>query len=146
MPRARCSEGSSSAVAATHSLRRIVQEEAGETVKVIVTQPRRIAAITLARRVASMRGEPLGQSVGYRVGQGDHQDSPSSLVTFVTVGYLLQYLSHNPDLAGKYTHIVLDEVHERSMDTDLLNLLVKLIIEKDNNKCKLIVMSATLQR
>lgn len=70
-----------------------------------MTQPRRIAAISLAKRVASMRGENVGNSVGYRVGQGDHQDSPNSLVTFVTVGYLLQYLSHNPEHIHRYTHI-----------------------------------------
>ncbi len=52
-----------------------------------------------------MRGEGVGNSVGYRVGHGDHQDSPNSSVTFVTVGYLLQYLSHNPELIQRYTHI-----------------------------------------
>jgi HrpA-like RNA helicase len=121
------------------------QEERGEKVKVIVTQPRRIAAITLARRVASLRGQDTGDDVGYRVGQGDHQDSHESLVTFVTVGYLLQYFSHNPDMVQNYTHIVLDEVHERSMDTDLLNLLIKKLLDGDQNHCKLVVMSATLQ-
>jgi hypothetical protein len=82
-----------------------LQETRQEHVKVIVTQPRRIAAISLAKRVASMRGENVGHSVGYRVGHGDHQDSANSVVTFVTVGYLLQYLSHNPELIRRYTHI-----------------------------------------
>lgn len=92
-----------------------------------------------------MRGQETGKDVGYRVGQGDHQDTQSSLVTFVTVGYLLQYFSHNPDMVQNYTHIVLDEVHERSMDTDLLNLLIKKLLSDDKCHCKLVVMSATLQ-
>jgi hypothetical protein len=82
----------------------------GERVKVMVTQPRRIAAITLARRVADQRGVELGTQVGYRIGQGDHVDSKDSLITFVTVGYMLQYLSHNPTAMMRYTHVVLDEV------------------------------------
>jgi len=118
----------------------------GQRVKVMVTQPRRIAAITLARRVADQRGVELGTQVGYRIGQGDHVDSKDSVITFVTVGYMLQYLSHNPTAMQRYTHVVLDEVHERSMDMDLLNLLIKkLMALQQDSKTRLVVMSATLQ-
>ena len=114
-----------------------------------VTQPRRIAAITLARRVADQRGVELGTQVGYRIGQGDHVDSRESVITFVTVGYMLQYLSHNPSAMHQYSHVVLDEVHERSMDMDLLNLLIKKLMQLNRDpgqrRAKLIVMSATLQ-
>ena len=71
----------------------------GRAPKIMVTQPRRIAAITLARRVADQLGVELGSAVGYRIGQGDHVDSKDSVITFVTVGYMLQYLSHNPQVA-----------------------------------------------
>ena len=117
----------------------------GERIKVMVTQPRRIAAVSLARRVADQRGEPLGKQVGYRIGQGDHVDGRATLITFVTVGYLLQYLSHNPAQMLKWTHVVLDEVHERTMDTDLLNLLVMKLSQLQRGATRLIVMSATLQ-
>lgn len=121
-------------------------EERGVPVKMLVTQPRRIAAVTLARRVAEQRGEEVGKSVGYKIGQGDHVDSKDSKITFVTVGYLLQYLSHNSPLVKRYTHIVLDEVHERSMDADMLNLLIKKLMEAGAwPNSKLVVMSATLQ-
>lgn len=121
-------------------------EQRGERVKILVTQPRRIAAITLARRVAEQVGEQPGKSVGYRIGQGDHLDSKDSKITFVTVGYLLQYLSHNSQLVQRYTHIVLDEVHERSMDADMLNLLIKKLMSTGAwPAAKLVVMSATLQ-
>ena len=78
-------------------------------------------------------------------------DSRKCLITFVTVGYLLQYLAHNPDKFDLYTHIVLDEVHERSMDMDLLNLVIKKLLDKQYTHCgaqkstKIVVMSATLQ-
>ena len=84
--------------------------------------------------------------MGYRIGQGDHIDSKDSLITFVTVGYMLQYLSHNPSAMLRFTHVVLDEVHERSMDMDLLNLLIKKLMQlQQNAPTKLVVMSATLQ-
>jgi HrpA-like RNA helicase len=91
----------------------------------------------------------LGTQVGYRIGQGDHVDSRESVITFVTVGYMLQYLSHNPSAMHQYSHVVLDEVHERSMDMDLLNLLIKKLMQLNRDsgqrRAKLIVMSATLQ-
>jgi hypothetical protein len=124
-----------------------VLEEArrrGQKPKVIVTQPRRIGAVTVARRVAEQMGEELGQTVGYRIGQGDHVDSAQTQILYVTVGYLLHYLAHNLQMATKYTHVILDEVHERSMDSDLLNLLVKKLLDPHPN-IHLVVMSATLQ-
>jgi len=110
---------------------------------VIVTQPRRIAALALSRRVAEQRQVELGTKVGYRIGQGDHNDSKNTSITFVTVGYMLQYLAHNPSVMDRYTHVVLDEVHERSMDMDLLNLLIKKLLPISTTK--IVVMSATLQ-
>ena len=109
----------------------------------IVTQPRRIAALALSRRVAEQRQVELGTSVGYRLGQGDREDSKNTSITFVTVGYLLQYLAHKPSYMERYTHVVLDEVHERSMDMDLLNLLIKKLLKRSTTK--IVVMSATLQ-
>ena len=115
----------------------------GTRARVLVTQPRRIAAITLARRVAHQRAQRVGRLVGYRVGNRDHKCSKGTQITFCTVGYLLAYLSHNPQKISEYTHLVLDEVHERSVDADLLNYLVKKLMEK--NSVKVIIMSATLQ-
>lgn len=109
--------------------------------RIIVTQPRRMAAVTLARRVASVIGEELGAgTVGYRI-SGDVVDGR---LCFVTVGYLLQRLVNTPEEFGRYTHVILDEVHERGVDADLLTMLVKLLMHSYTN-VRLIVMSATLQ-
>ncbi|CAK0884051.1 unnamed protein product, partial [Prorocentrum cordatum] len=80
--------------------------------RIAVTQPRRIAAISLAQRVASTRGEPVGQTVGYRVAM-DGQVSGATRLSFVTTGWLLMKLAHRPQALKEYTHIVLDEIHER---------------------------------
>ncbi|CAJ1335051.1 unnamed protein product [Effrenium voratum] len=116
-------------------------KERGEQIRMVVTQPRRMAAITLARRVATVLGEDIGQgTVGYRI-SGDTIDGK---LCFVTVGYLLQRLVNNPEDFGSYTHIVLDEVHERGVDADLLSMVIKLLMHCCPT-VKLIVMSATLQ-
>ncbi|CAL1132299.1 unnamed protein product [Cladocopium goreaui] len=107
-----------------------------------VTQPRRIAAISLAQRVASQLNESVGQTVGYRVAM-DGQVSTSTRLSFVTTGWLLMYLAHRPEALRHYSHIVLDEIHERDLDMDLLCLLLKRSLEKNPN-LRLVLMSATV--
>mmetsp|Transcript_119275 Transcript_119275/g.309503 ORF Transcript_119275/g.309503 Transcript_119275/m.309503 type:complete len:1378 (-) Transcript_119275:291-4424(-) len=108
--------------------------------KIVVTQPRRMAAITLARRVASELGEEIGKTVGYKISG----DSVGGKLCFVTTGFLLQVLVNQPEEFATYTHVILDEVHERSVDADLLTMLMKLLMQC-SPKVRLIVMSATLQ-
>ena len=115
----------------------------GRRARIFVTQPRRIAAITLARRVAQQRGEALGRSVGYRVGNHDHVESKRTQIVFCTVGYLLAFLSHNAEYFSKITHLVLDEVHERTVDSDMLSFIITRLMRVSS--VKVIVMSATLQ-
>lgn len=110
--------------------------------KIAVTQPRRIAAISLAQRVASQLNESVGQTVGYRVAM-DGQVSTSTRLSFVTTGWLLMYLAHRPEALRHYSHIVLDEIHERDLDMDLLCLLLKRSLEKNPN-LRLVLMSATV--
>ncbi|KEP64132.1 UNVERIFIED_CONTAM: helicase associated domain (ha2) protein [Hammondia hammondi] len=109
----------------------------------IVTQPRRLACIALARRVAQELEEPLGRNVGYRI-SGDAVTSKETKVCFVTTGYFLQVLINQPHALAALTHIILDEVHERDLDADLLSLVLKLQLSRKSS-LKLIVMSATLQ-
>eukprot|EP00930_Biecheleria_cincta_P099212 TRINITY_DN90857_c0_g1_i1.p1 TRINITY_DN90857_c0_g1~~TRINITY_DN90857_c0_g1_i1.p1 ORF type:complete len:1288 (-),score=243.86 TRINITY_DN90857_c0_g1_i1:42-3905(-) len=108
--------------------------------KIVVTQPRRMAAISLAKRCAAELGEQIGKTVGYRISG----DSVSGKLSFATTGFLLQVLVNQPEEFGSYTHVILDEVHERSVDADLLTMLLKLLMQC-YPKVKLIVMSATLQ-
>ena len=117
--------------------------------KIAVTQPRRVAAITLARRVAEEMGTPCGSSspaskVGYSV-RFDESTSPSTLIKFLTEGMLLQEMLRDA-MMSQYRCIIVDEVHERSVNVDLiLGFLKSLLLERRRQKkpLKVIVMSAT---
>ncbi len=114
---------------------------AGRTARVIVTQPRRVAARSAARRLASLDGSPLGERVGYAV-RGERKAGPGTLIEFVTPGLLLRRLLADPELAG-VAAVVVDEVHERQLDTDLLLGLLGEVRELREDLA-LVAMSATL--
>lgn len=82
--------------------------------EIICTQPRRISAIGVAERVASERDERIGNSVGYQI-RLESKMSHSTRLTFCTIGILLQRFSSDPCLKS-ITHVVVDEVHERSAE------------------------------
>ncbi|PYI16846.1 ATP-dependent RNA helicase [Aspergillus violaceofuscus CBS 115571] len=119
---------------------------------IAITQPRRVAAISLARRVADEMGTPLGNSspasrVGYSV-RFDTSTSPSTQVKFLTEGMLLQEMLHDPWLT-KYSAIVVDEVHERGINVDqVLGFLRNMVSGKLEGRggvpLKVVVMSATV--
>lgn len=106
-----------------------------------MTQPRRVAAINLAARVSQECGQPLGELVGYRV-RFDEKLSYKTKIKFVTDGMLLREAILDPALSN-YAVVILDEVHERSVNSDVLMALLKQICAQ-NLKFKLVVMSATL--
>lgn len=94
-------------------------EPAGRTPqKVLVTQPRRVAARAAARRLAALDGTGVGTRSGYVV-RGERQTGAETLVEFVTPGVLVNRLLNDPELAG-IGAVILDEVHERDLETDLL--------------------------
>jgi len=112
---------------------------------IVVTQPRRIAAISVAERVAWERGEELGQTVGYSVRNDARPPrSRNGFIEFVTVGILLRRLMdpRDPDL-NRYTHVLVDEVHERDLMTDFLLILLKELLVRRGD-IRVILMSATL--
>ncbi|KAH9812814.1 P-loop containing nucleoside triphosphate hydrolase protein [Melampsora americana] len=94
-------------------------------IRVVVTQPRRVAAISLATRVAEEVGCELGSQVGYTVRFDDCSNSATAL-KYVTDGTLLQELLSD-ELLSAYDVVILDEVHERSLRTDMLMGFVKSI-------------------
>lgn len=112
----------------------------GGQTNIIVTQPRRISAIGLAERVAAERCEKCGDVVGYSVRLESKQSARTRLL-FCTTGILLRRLLSDP-LLENTTHVILDEVHERSLDSDLLLLLLRRVISK-NPKIRIVLMSAT---
>ncbi|ORY01710.1 P-loop containing nucleoside triphosphate hydrolase protein, partial [Basidiobolus meristosporus CBS 931.73] len=115
---------------------------------VIVTQPRRIAAVSVAQRVAAERNETIGKNsaVGYNV---RFETMPPTVpasegrVTFCTTGVLLRRLQEDRKLEG-ITHILLDEVHERDMNTDFLLMVLRELLE-ERPDLKLVLMSATAE-
>ena len=90
---------------------------AGDGGRVIVAEPRRLAARAAARRMAALLGERVGDRVGYTV-RGDRQVSRRTVVEVVTTGVLVRRLQRDPELAGTAA-VILDECHERHLDTDL---------------------------
>eukprot|EP00727_Mastigamoeba_balamuthi_P012192 m51a1_g7596 putative atp-dependent rna helicase dhx8 (652) ;mRNA; f:224239-227355 len=109
---------------------------------VAVTQPRRVAAVTIARRVAEEAGVELGQEVGYRVRFEDVTSGRTQLL-YMTDGMLLREAMVDPTLS-KYSVIILDEAHERTLHTDILFGLVRRVQKARPGSVKVIVMSATL--
>jgi ATP-dependent helicase HrpB len=111
--------------------------------KIVVLQPRRVAARTVAARVASERGCPLGSQVGYQV-RFDDQTSLGTRISYVTEGILLRRLQEDPRLSD--TAIVLfDEFHERNLMSDVALALVKRLQVAERPDLSLAVMSATLE-
>ena len=90
---------------------------AGGHGRIVVAEPRRIAVRAAARHLAGLAGERVGGRIGYSV-RGDSRRSHETVIEFVTTGLLVARMVHEPDLAGVGA-VILDEVHERSLDTDL---------------------------
>lgn len=114
------------------------------TCRIICTQPRRLAAISIADRVAYERGEPLGLSIGYQI-RLESNVHPNSNLVYTTSGFLLRCLISNNkhDLFSNVSHIILDEVHERDTFTDFLLISIKDCL-KEHPRLKIIIMSATM--
>lgn len=109
--------------------------------RILVTQPRRVAVRSAARRLASLDGSLLGTRVGYAV-RGETSTGPNTIVEFLTPGILLRRLLRDPGLDG-VTAVILDEVHERGLDTDLLLGMLGEVRELRGD-LSVIAMSATL--
>lgn len=105
------------------------------------TQPRRLAAVSVARRVAEEIGSTVGDLVGYQV-RFDDATGPETRLKFMTDGILLAEIQSDPDLRHYHT-IILDEAHERSLNIDFLLGYLKLLIQRRKD-LKLIISSATL--
>lgn len=106
-----------------------------------VTQPRKIAATAIAEYVSNQLGGILGKVVGYKI-RFDNMTKRETAIKFVTNGVLLREIQNDPQL-GKYSIIVIDEAHERTLEIDLLMGLIKNLLKKRND-LKLVITSATI--
>lgn len=109
---------------------------------IAVTQPRRVAAVSVARRVAQELGVTLGEEVGYAI-RFEDRTSDLTRIKYLTDGVLLRECLSNPEL-NQYSVIILDEAHERSLNTDILMGLVKRLVKMRASKLKVLITSATL--
>ncbi|MEU7554764.1 ATP-dependent helicase C-terminal domain-containing protein [Streptomyces sp. NPDC044571] len=109
--------------------------------RVVVAEPRRIAARAAARRMAWLLGEPVGGSVGFTV-RGERVAGPGTVVEVVTTGVLLQRLQRDQELAGVDV-VVLDECHERHLDADTVAAFLLDVRETLRPELRLVAASAT---
>lgn len=109
--------------------------------KIGCTQPRRVAAMSVAKRVAEERGCRLGEGVGYSI-RFEDCTSPETEIKYMTDGMLLREVLTDPDVS-QYSVIMLDEAHERTIHTDVLFGLLKGCVKRRKD-LKVIVTSATL--
>ncbi|KAI0925254.1 hypothetical protein AcV7_005537 [Taiwanofungus camphoratus] len=109
---------------------------------VACTQPRRVAAMSVAKRVADEMDVQLGKQVGYSIRFEDMTESGTTFLKYMTDGMLLREAMNDPNLE-RYSTIILDEAHERTLATDILMGLLK-ALAKRRPDLRIIVMSATL--
>lgn len=111
-----------------------ISQGRGASTSIIVTQPRRVAAMGVASRVAQERMEDLDVTpgtVGYAI-RGERRSGPDTRLLFCTTGVVLRRLGSDSDLEG-VSHVVVDEAHERGVDTDLLICLLRELLERNKN-------------
>ena len=113
------------------------------TGKIVMLEPRRLAARAAAERMAEMLDEPVGDAVGYRI-KGKQKTSQQTKIEVVTEGILTRIIQSDPELSG-IGCVIFDEFHERSLHADLGLALCLEITEAFRDDLCLLVMSATLE-
>ncbi|CAB9523236.1 Probable ATP-dependent RNA helicase spindle-E [Seminavis robusta] len=115
----------------------------GENCQLFISQPRRLAAKSLVERLRATESY-WGQRIALRMGHGVREyETSQTRAWFVTTGYLVRLLSNHPERFRNVSHLIIDEIHERSVDTDILCLLCRRLIET-HPRIRLVLMSATL--
>ncbi|KAK4479906.1 hypothetical protein RD792_015450 [Penstemon davidsonii] len=118
-----------------------IERMQGAMCNIICTQPRRISAMSVSERIATERGETLGETVGYKVRLEGMKGRDTHLL-FCTTGILLRRLLVDRNLKG-VTYVIVDEIHERGINEDFLLIVLKDLLPR-RPELRLILMSATL--
>ena len=132
-----------------------IRRDEGALCNIVCTQPRRIAAMSVAQRVAAERDQRIGENVGYQVRFDSKLPAPHGSITFCTTGIFLKRLQSALSEKGgqserwldEISHIIVDEAHERDIDVDLLLVVLQQLIRDRKAKkqpLKVILMSATI--
>ena len=111
----------------------------GDKANIICTQPRRVAAISVAERVSDQMNEKIGGSVGYHI-RMESKKSKHTKLTFCTTGVILRRLQDDPDLKG-VTHVCVDEVHERQWQIDFLLIALRRLVSTTRKDLKVVLVS-----
>lgn len=119
-----------------------VAQGKGHECNIVVAEPRRISAVSLAHRVAWERNEKVGDVVGYHVRFDHATPQMGGSILYCTTGILLRRLEHDPTMEG-VTHVIIDEAHERSLQTDMLLKYFKDMLKR-NPRLKIVIMSASI--
>ncbi len=119
----------------------LLDDWSGNAGQIVCTQPRRIAAMAVSAYASSLHGTELGTEIGYQIRHKNVTDS-TTRVKYATEGILLREMRSDP-LLSKYAVIILDEVHERGINQDVLMALMPAVLAA-RPELKLVLMSATL--
>ncbi|NWY31147.1 DHX36 helicase, partial [Pheucticus melanocephalus] len=121
-----------------------IERGLGSTCRIVCTQPRRISAISVAERVAAERAESCGngRSTGYQIRLQSRLPRKQGSILYCTTGIVLQWLQSDKHLSS-ISHVVLDEIHERNLQSDVLMSIIKDLLNVRLD-LKVILMSATL--
>jgi HrpA-like RNA helicase len=111
----------------------------GDKANIICTQPRRVAAISVAERVSDQINEKIGGSVGYHI-RMESKKSKHTKLMFCTTGVILRRLQDDPDLKG-VTHVCVDEVHERQWQIDFLLIALRRLVSTTRKDLKVVLVS-----
>ncbi|KGB79065.2 nuclear DNA helicase II [Cryptococcus deuterogattii R265] len=134
----------------------MIKQGLGGGCNIVCTQPRRLAAMSVAERIAEERGQTIGQEVGYQVRFDAQLPEANGSITFCTTGIFLKRMQsalgeNANDVAvqrmDQVSHVVVDEVHERDIDTDLLLVVLKRLLQDRKRRgvpIKVVLMSATI--
>ncbi|KAL9184942.1 hypothetical protein ACHAXT_002719 [Thalassiosira profunda] len=128
---------------AQYILEQALLDGRGDEVNLICTQPRRVAATSLAERVADEMCDSLGRTVGYQI-RMESKRSPQTKLLFCTTGVILRRLQDDPNLSD-ITHVFVDEVHERQQQIDVLLVILRRLLQTTRPDLKVVLMSATME-
>lgn len=117
-------------------------EHVGADARILMLEPRRLAARQIAERMADMLGEKVGETVGYRI-RFEHKVSKATRIEVLTEGVLTRMLARDPALEGVGV-VIFDEYHERSLNSDLSLALTRLSRDIIRPDLKIVIMSATI--